>query len=171
MLTYIDDRICRWQRWKMARSQGLRMQNAHAVHLDPARVGAVLLSSRLVVGSMHAGLECHPARFDELGQFYVGCVEDGAGLIFAGGFVPDYSFGVPPMSFRTVWRSFMENPAYLARPRSPMPRACFGRRDVGALPETAGKIQAFTKVCFRSDRAHLHREGTKIQLRARARDA
>jgi 2,4-dienoyl-CoA reductase-like NADH-dependent reductase (Old Yellow Enzyme family) len=39
------------------------MPNAHSVLLDPIRVGAVTLASRIVMGSMHTGLECHPERF------------------------------------------------------------------------------------------------------------
>jgi 2,4-dienoyl-CoA reductase (NADPH2) len=30
----------------------------------------VTLSSRIVMGSMHTGLECHPERFEQLGRFY-----------------------------------------------------------------------------------------------------
>ena len=67
------------------------MPNAHAVLLDPIRVGAVTLSSRIVMGSMHTGLECHPERFDELGRFYAERAKGGAGLIVTGGFAPNFA--------------------------------------------------------------------------------
>ncbi len=59
--------------------------------LEPLRVGAVLLPNRLVMGSMHTGLEGHPERFDELGRFYAERARGGAGLIVTGGFSPDFA--------------------------------------------------------------------------------
>ena len=41
------------------------MEDPGSALLRPVRVGAVLLPNRLVMGSMHTGLECHPERFDE----------------------------------------------------------------------------------------------------------
>ncbi|MBI5323518.1 NADPH-dependent 2,4-dienoyl-CoA reductase [Bradyrhizobium sp.] len=67
------------------------MPNAHAVLLDPIRVGAVTLKSRIVMGSMHTGLECHPERFDELGRFYAERAKGGTGLIVTGGFAPNFA--------------------------------------------------------------------------------
>ena len=70
---------------------GLRMLDAHAVLFDPIRVGRLTLSSRLVMGSMHTGLECHPERFHELGRFYAERAKGGAGLIVTGGFAPNHA--------------------------------------------------------------------------------
>ena len=67
------------------------MPIAHSVLLDPIRVGAVTLTSRIVMGSMHTGLECHPERFDELGRFYAERARGGAGLIVTGGFAPNFA--------------------------------------------------------------------------------
>ena len=67
------------------------MPNAHAVLLDPIRVGSLTLASRIVMGSMHTGLECHPERFDELGRFYAERARGGAGLIVTGGFAPNFA--------------------------------------------------------------------------------
>jgi 2,4-dienoyl-CoA reductase (NADPH2) len=39
-----------------------------------------MLKSRIVMGSMHTGLECRPERFDELGRFYAERAKGGAGL-------------------------------------------------------------------------------------------
>ncbi len=67
------------------------MVDARSVLLDPIRVGSVQLSSRIVMGSMHTGLECHPERFDELGRFYAERAKGGAGLIVTGGFAPNFA--------------------------------------------------------------------------------
>jgi 2,4-dienoyl-CoA reductase (NADPH2) len=67
------------------------MPTAHSVLLDPIRVGSVTLTSRIVMGSMHTGLECHPERFDELGRFYAERAKGGAGLIVTGGFAPNFA--------------------------------------------------------------------------------
>ena len=67
------------------------MPHAHSVLLDPIRVGSLRLSSRIVMGSMHTGLECHPERFDELGRFYAERAKGGAGLIVTGGFAPNFA--------------------------------------------------------------------------------
>src|SRR3974390_633271 len=63
--------------------------DARSVLLDPICVGAVRLKSRIVMGSMHTGLECHPERFDELGRFYAERAKGGVGLIITGGFAPN----------------------------------------------------------------------------------
>src|SRR5262249_59588012 len=65
--------------------------DARSVLLDPIRVGPVMLKSRIVMGSMHTGLECHPERFDELGRFYAERAKGGAGLIVTGGFAPNFA--------------------------------------------------------------------------------
>jgi 2,4-dienoyl-CoA reductase (NADPH2) len=67
------------------------MTDAQSVLLDPIRVGSVTLSSRIVMGSMHTGLESHPERFDELGRFYAERAKGGAGLIVTGGFAPNFA--------------------------------------------------------------------------------
>ena len=67
------------------------MPNAHAALLEPIRVGSVTLKSRVVMGSMHTGLESQPARFDELGRFYAERAKGGTGLIVTGGFSPNFA--------------------------------------------------------------------------------
>lgn len=59
--------------------------------LQPVRVGAVTLPNRVVMGSMHTGLESHPERFDELAQFYAERAKGGVGLIVTGGFAPTFA--------------------------------------------------------------------------------
>jgi 2,4-dienoyl-CoA reductase (NADPH2) len=67
------------------------MQTPHAALLQPIRVGNVTLPNRVVMGSMHTGLECHPERFDELGRFYAERAKGGVGLIVTGGFAPNFA--------------------------------------------------------------------------------
>jgi 2,4-dienoyl-CoA reductase (NADPH2) len=67
------------------------MSEAYSALLQPVRVGSVDLQSRIVMGSMHTGLECHPERFSELGRFYADRARGGAGLIVTGGFSPNYA--------------------------------------------------------------------------------
>lgn len=62
-----------------------------SVLLDPIRVGSITLKSRIVMGSMHTGLEHHPERFDELGRFYAERAKGGAGLVVTGGFAPNFA--------------------------------------------------------------------------------
>lgn len=67
------------------------MPNAHAALLEPIRVGSVTLSSRIVMGSMHTGLESQPGHFDDLGRFYAERAKGGTGLIVTGGFAPNFA--------------------------------------------------------------------------------
>lgn len=62
-----------------------------SILLDPIRVGSATLKSRIVMGSMHTGLEHHPERFDELGRFYAERAKGGAGLVVTGGFAPNFA--------------------------------------------------------------------------------
>lgn len=59
--------------------------------LQPIAVGAATLPNRLVMGSMHTGLEGHPERFDELARFYAERAKGGVGLIVTGGFAPNHA--------------------------------------------------------------------------------
>ncbi|MDE0852833.1 MAG: FAD-dependent oxidoreductase [Nevskia sp.] len=66
------------------------MLDAHSALFRPIRVGSATLPNRLVMGSMHTGLECHPERFEELGRFYAERAKGGAALIVTGGFAPNF---------------------------------------------------------------------------------
>ncbi|MEQ9333595.1 NADPH-dependent 2,4-dienoyl-CoA reductase [Thalassobaculum sp.] len=56
---------------------------------SPIRVDGVDLRNRIVMGSMHTGLEAEPERFDALARFYGDRARGGAGLIVTGGFAPN----------------------------------------------------------------------------------
>ena len=67
------------------------MGQAQSALLQPVRVGAVTLPNRVIMGSMHTGLESHPERFDELARFYAERAKGGVGLIVTGGFAPTFA--------------------------------------------------------------------------------
>lgn len=62
-----------------------------SILLSPIQIGSASLKSRIVMGSMHTGLECHPERFDQLGRFYAERAKGGTGLIVTGGFAPNFA--------------------------------------------------------------------------------
>lgn len=70
-------------------TRGKRLNQTHAALLQPIRVGRIVLPNRVVMGSMHTGLESHPDRFGELGRFYAERARGGVGLIVTGGFAPN----------------------------------------------------------------------------------
>ena len=62
---------------------------------QPLKIGPVTLENRLMMGSMHTGMEGLPDAFDRPAAFYRARAEGGAGLIVTGGFSPteDGEFG------------------------------------------------------------------------------
>ena len=57
--------------------------------LSPIKVGNVTLKNRVMMGSMHTGLEEHPDGSPRLAAFYAERARGGAGLIITGGFAPN----------------------------------------------------------------------------------
>jgi 2,4-dienoyl-CoA reductase (NADPH2) len=64
---------------------------ARSTLTKPIRVGHLTLPNRVVMGSMHTGLEARPERFEELARFYAARAEGGVGLIVTGGFAPNFA--------------------------------------------------------------------------------
>ena len=60
---------------------------------QPIRLGTVTLRNRIVMGSMHTGLEGHQtdASFAQLARFYAERARGGVGLIVTGGFAPNHA--------------------------------------------------------------------------------
>ena len=56
--------------------------------LSPLRVGSTTLPNRVLMGSMHTGLEEAPGGFERLAEFYAERVRGGVGLIVTGGIGP-----------------------------------------------------------------------------------
>jgi 2,4-dienoyl-CoA reductase (NADPH2) len=61
--------------------------------MQPITLGGVRLRNRIVMGSMHTGLEGHQTEdaFDRLARFYAARAKGGAGLIVTGGFSPNHA--------------------------------------------------------------------------------
>ncbi len=55
----------------------------------PLQAGPIQLANRLVMGSMHMGLEGQPEHYGRLGRFHADRVRGGAGLIVTGGHSPN----------------------------------------------------------------------------------
>ena len=57
--------------------------------LSPLKVGNIILKNRVMMGSMHTGLEEHPEGSSRLAAFYAERARGGVGLIVTGGFAPN----------------------------------------------------------------------------------
>ncbi|MEX2628960.1 MAG: FAD-dependent oxidoreductase [Tistlia sp.] len=65
------------------------MEQERSALLQPVQVGSHRLPNRVVMGSMHTGLEGDLERFDELARFYGERARGGVALIVTGGFSPN----------------------------------------------------------------------------------
>ena len=64
--------------------------NPHYPHLfTPLRLAHVTLANRLMMGSMHTGLEAEPGPLHRLAAFYAERAAGGAGLLVTGAFAPN----------------------------------------------------------------------------------
>jgi 2,4-dienoyl-CoA reductase (NADPH2) len=68
--------------------------------LQPLDLGFTTLKNRVLMGSMHTGLEEQPHGFERLAAFYAERARGGVGLIVTGGIAPDYFGTVMPKSAR-----------------------------------------------------------------------
>ncbi|PKO83178.1 MAG: NADPH-dependent 2,4-dienoyl-CoA reductase [Betaproteobacteria bacterium HGW-Betaproteobacteria-11] len=57
--------------------------------LSPLALGAATLKNRVLMGSMHTGLEEQPDSVERLAAFYAARAKGGAGLIVTGGYAPN----------------------------------------------------------------------------------
>ena len=57
--------------------------------LSPLKVGNTILKNRVMMGSMHTGLEEQPDGSSRLAAFYAERARGGVGLIVTGGFAPN----------------------------------------------------------------------------------
>ncbi len=64
--------------------------------LAPLDLGFTTLKNRVLMGSMHTGLEEAPNGFERMGEFYAARARGGAGLIVTGGIAPDEAGGATP---------------------------------------------------------------------------
>ena len=66
--------------------------------LAPLDLGHVTLPNRVVMGSMHTGLEDHARDFPKLAAYLAERARGGAGLIVTGGFAPNVAGTLYPMA-------------------------------------------------------------------------
>ncbi len=64
-------------------------EREHYSHLlEPLDLGFTTLSNRVLMGSMHTGLEESPGGFERMATFFAERARGGVGLIVTGGFAP-----------------------------------------------------------------------------------
>ncbi len=66
--------------------------------LAPLDLGWTTLRNRVLMGSMHTGLEDHPKHFDDLTAYFAERAAGGVGLIVTGGFAPNIEGWAKPRS-------------------------------------------------------------------------
>ena len=79
------------------------MKDSHPVYphlLQPLNLGFVTLKNRILMGSMHTGLEEERDGFRRMAAFYGARARGGVGLIVTGGVAPNRSGWVAPFSLR-----------------------------------------------------------------------
>jgi 2,4-dienoyl-CoA reductase (NADPH2) len=68
--------------------------------LAPLDLGFVKLRNRVLMGSMHTGLEDDPKKFPRLEAYFAERARGGVGLIVTGGFAPNIEGWAAPFSGR-----------------------------------------------------------------------
>jgi 2,4-dienoyl-CoA reductase (NADPH2) len=71
--------------------------------LAPLDLGFATLANRVVMGSMHTGLEEAPNGFARLASFYAARARGGVGLIVTGGIAPNFAGRLEPRASQLSW--------------------------------------------------------------------
>lgn len=66
------------------------MSNQYPHILEPLDLGFTTIKNRIMMGSMHTGLEDRPWNFSELAEYFAERARGGVGLIVTGGFSPNH---------------------------------------------------------------------------------
>lgn len=77
--------------------------------LQPLDLGFVTLKNRVLMGSMHTGLEEEKDGFHRMAAYYAARAAGGVGLIVTGGVAPNRSGWVAPFSLRLASRSQVQD--------------------------------------------------------------
>ncbi len=72
--------------------------------LEPITLGSLTLRNRVVMGSMHTGLEDSRRHLPELGAFFAARARGGAGLIVTGGYAPNKRGWLKPFASEMTTR-------------------------------------------------------------------
>ena len=81
------------------------MNNAYPHLLAPLDLGFTTLRNRVLMGSMHTGLEDDPKHFHRLTAYFAERARGGVGLIVTGGFAPNVEGWAAPFSGRLTTSS------------------------------------------------------------------
>jgi 2,4-dienoyl-CoA reductase (NADPH2) len=76
------------------------MTNAYPHLLEPLDLGFTTLKNRVLMGSMHTGLEEVPNGFQRMAEFFAARARGGVGLIVTGGISPNEEGGAMPQMAR-----------------------------------------------------------------------
>ncbi|HAZ42250.1 MAG TPA: NADPH-dependent 2,4-dienoyl-CoA reductase, partial [Methylococcaceae bacterium] len=68
--------------------------------LSPLDLGFTTLPNRVLMGSMHTGLEDNPKHFGRLANYFAERARGGVGLIVTGGFAPNIEGWLSPFGSR-----------------------------------------------------------------------
>lgn len=71
--------------------------------LAPLDLGFTQLKNRVIMGSMHTGLEEEKQGFDKLAAFYAERAKGGVGLIITGGISPNFRGNLVPFGSQLTW--------------------------------------------------------------------
>jgi 2,4-dienoyl-CoA reductase (NADPH2) len=71
--------------------------------LAPLNLGFTTLANRVLMGSMHTGLEEAPDGFNKLAAFYAARAKGGVGLIVTGGIAPNFAGRLEPRASQFSW--------------------------------------------------------------------
>jgi 2,4-dienoyl-CoA reductase (NADPH2) len=71
--------------------------------LEPLDLGFTTLKNRVLMGSMHTGLEEEPGGFDKMAAFYAERAKGGVGLIVTGGISPNLRGRLMPFGAQLSW--------------------------------------------------------------------
>lgn len=77
--------------------------HAYPTLLSPLRLGHVELRNRVLMGSMHTGLEDRAADFPRLAAYFAARARGGVGLIVTGGIAPNMAGWVKPFAGKLSW--------------------------------------------------------------------
>ena len=76
---------------------------SHYPHVfEPLDLGFTKLKNRIVMGSMHVGLEDRPWHFDEMAEYFAERARGGTGLMVTGGFSPNRRGDLLPFGSKLI---------------------------------------------------------------------
>src|SRR5579864_2338111 len=70
----------------------------------PLDLGFVTLPNRVLMGSMHTGLEDRARDYDRLAAYFAERARGGVGLIVTGGIAPNFAGSLAPFASKLSWR-------------------------------------------------------------------